>query len=156
MFNKVSNIDLCNKLSHLDNKMQIILEKINEETVKGCCDCKHNEKVLYEKMKSYIKEQFSTLEKSLLADIDTSVCVLKTAFNDMISDLEYIVGNLCKDSLTPSQYKEQINKYMFELNELETQVKEKCAEVGEEILKCENVIKKTNEYDLITLSKKTE
>jgi SAM-dependent MidA family methyltransferase len=126
--------------------MEIILSKINEETVKGCCDCKHNEKVLYEKMKIYIKEQLTSLEESLLANfgaIDTNVQkVFNDYLNDMVTNLEFIVSNMCKDSLTPSQYTKQIDQYMDELHELERQVKEKCDEVCEEILKCENVCDK--------------
>lgn len=91
----VSNVELFNKLSHLDNKLDIILTKISEGTFQSCCDCKYNENAVYEQMKCYIEDKFSTLQESLISKIGNvgiNVQVLQAAFddyrNDMITNLD--------------------------------------------------------------------
>lgn len=128
MFRKlVSNVDLYNQLGHVDNKLDIILTKMNEGNVRSCCDCKYNESVVYEQLKCYIEERFTTLQESM-SHIDMNIHVLQETFNncrkDMIGNLEFIICNLNKEL---SSDKEQLLK----LDEIELRVQEALKNITE-------------------------
>lgn len=136
MFKKgVSNVDLYNKLSHLDNKLDIILTKMNEGTVTACCDCKYNESRTHEHIKCYIEEKFNSLQEELINKIygvDENVEILKRAFEEyrqeLITNLQIIVCNLGEFSDLEKQ-KVDMEKYIVDIETLEKRVDEKLNDV---------------------------
>lgn len=144
----VSNIDLYNKISHLDNKLDIILAKMNEGTVSACCDCKYNENIVYEQMKWYIEDKFTTLQDSLIskvAHVDVNVHILRNVFedyrNDMINNLQLIINNSM-----PLQER-QLTNFKSELDELESRVKEALNNVTSSISKCDELFESIYNLD---------
>lgn len=133
MFKKsVSNVDLYNKLSHLDNKLDVILTKLNEGTVTSCCDCKYNEIRIHEQL---IEDKFTCLQEELITKIsgvDKNVEMLKQAFEnyrqDLITNLQIIVCNLDK-FYDLDNYKLAMEKYIVDVETLEKRVDEKLNDV---------------------------
>jgi hypothetical protein len=122
MFKKsVSNVDLYNKLSHLDNKLDVILTKLNEGTVR-----------IHEQL---IEDKFTCLQEELITKIsgvDKNVEMLKQAFEnyrqDLITNLQIIVCNLDK-FYDLDKYKLAMEKYIVDVETLEKRVDEKLNDV---------------------------
>lgn len=91
---KITNLDLSNKISLLENKMDIILTKVDTETIVGCCECQEKETMIYSELKLYLSDKFSEFEKELqsrLQQLDNSVDCFRDIFDNYKSEL---IGNL--------------------------------------------------------------
>jgi hypothetical protein len=94
MFNRISVI---NKIETVENKIDILLARIESETLFGCCDCKKRESDFCKELKTYIEDKMTQMEKDMkekLANIDASlVCftdILHSYKTDLVGNLEII------------------------------------------------------------------
>lgn len=156
MFTKVSNVDLFNKLCNIDNKMDIILTKLKEETVHGCCDCRQNESRVYREIKVYLEEKIGSLEVSLigkLGNVDVNVQELKSEIDayraELVNNLEYIIDNMdreCRRECVDVNVDEFSKKVEYlaasikEIDKLSTRVEESLIEVSDAITGCKDLV----------------
>jgi len=94
MFNKVS---IVNKIEMVENKVDILLARIESDSMFGCCDCKKRESEFCKEMKGYIEEKMNQFEKDIvtkLTSIDESLICFKDIIQgyktDIVSNLEII------------------------------------------------------------------
>lgn len=94
MFKKTSNMDLLNKLNSLENKVDVILYKLNKETYMGCCDCKNKETQIYNELKLYIEDKIEELKSQFINKLD-EINVSTNNFNELFYNYKTeLVNNL--------------------------------------------------------------
>jgi uncharacterized protein (DUF342 family) len=100
MFNKIS---LINKIEKVENKIDILLNRIESDTLFGCCDCKKRESVFCRELKNYVEDKMTQLEKDWndkFANIDASLnCftdILHGYKTDLVSNLEILSDHISK------------------------------------------------------------
>lgn len=129
---KITNLDLSNKISLLENKMDIILTKVDTETIMGCCECQEKETIIYSELKLYLSDKFSEFEKELqtrLQQLDKSVDCFRDIFenykSELIGNLEILANHISKNDsfskmndVTLSKIYELIDSSQMENQEL--------------------------------------
>ena len=65
MFKKISNLDVCNKLSALENKVDVLISNLEAKTLEGCCNCKKREVKVYKELMEYLNEMFCNVENEI-------------------------------------------------------------------------------------------
>lgn len=92
MFTKISKIDLLNKVNTLENKIDIILSSINNNTFIGCCDCKKKECHIYNELKYYIEEQKNFVKEDNINNLDKLDAIFSNYKKDLVDTLETIIS----------------------------------------------------------------
>lgn len=105
MFNKITNLDLLNKINILENKVDMILCHINTNTLSGCCDCKKKECHIYNELKLYIEEKNDILKEEVIKGFDNTTVflnkfndVFNNYKNDLITCLDTIINQISKEN----------------------------------------------------------
>lgn len=99
MFNKISNIDLLNKINSLEHKIDIITCQLNNNTFVGCCDCKLKETNIYNELKAYINDKNEELYNQIIIKLDQiNFNLADELFNnyktDIMNNLDNIMNNI--------------------------------------------------------------
>jgi uncharacterized protein (DUF342 family) len=118
MFNKIG---IINKIEKVENKIDILLNHIESDTIFGCCDCKKRESVFCLELKNYVEDKMTQLEKDWndkFANIDASLnCftdILHGYKTDLVSNLEILSEHISK---TPRETNKNILSTLQEMIE---------------------------------------
>lgn len=117
MFKITTNSDLMEKLSHLENKIDVTMTKIDSRSIEGCCDCKLKETLVYEELRDYINNEFQKFYNS--EDISNDNALLKQCNIEIIKRLDSIVSRIyfCnKFDTRPDQLLNNIKQSLDSLN----------------------------------------
>ena len=73
MFGKVNNVDLMNRLTHLENKLDIINTNLDSQSLEGCCNCKTKETLVYKELRDYLESAFADLLDNITTKLDNKL-----------------------------------------------------------------------------------
>ena len=105
-----SGIDMLNKFSVVENKLDILTSKFEAiKNLDGCCDCKEREGNIYEMLVAYFETKFSDFEiRTQLtekeASLASSSCAMKDDFDTFKKDVLMELRNMCNTSLESSSH----------------------------------------------------
>lgn len=152
MFNKVKNIDLLNKISVIENKLDILNTNLENKTsnIQGCCDCQNREMSIYKEIKDYFEtkiiefnNQIEELNKNnqINEKIINTNNMLIIEFNKMFQDyrneiidnLQKIIDNLynynkANTSMSNNKYLQQMD-IISRINDLEKDIDNKISDL---------------------------
>jgi hypothetical protein len=152
MFNKVKNIDLLNKITAIENKLDILSTGLNNtiSNIPGCCDCQNREMTIYKEIKDYLENkitefniQIEELNKNnqINEKIINTNNMLIVEFNKMFQDyrnevidnLQKIIDNLynynkANTSLSNNRYMQQMD-IISRINDLEKDIDNKISDL---------------------------
>jgi hypothetical protein len=105
MFKKVSNIDLMNRLTSLENKMDILNTNLDSQSLEGCCNCKSKEVLVYKELCEYLETKFSDLVSNITLKLDEKAKInenrneelvinIHDTKDDIMDNLQTIITNL--------------------------------------------------------------
>jgi hypothetical protein len=130
MFSKFKNIDVVNKLTSLENKLDVLILKTAEGSIKGCCNCKQKEQAVYSELRTYIEDAFNDLANKSV-NMNQSLDSFKTVFeiykNELINNLSYIIDHLAMQQHTDgtcSNYN-KITKEVSDVSKITKQMNDK-------------------------------
>lgn len=105
MFKKVSNIDLMNRLTSLENKLDVLNTNLDSQSLEGCCNCKSKEALVYKELREYLETKFSDLVNNITLKLDEKdkinenknqelVINIHDTKADIMDNLQTIITNL--------------------------------------------------------------
>jgi predicted HTH domain antitoxin len=101
---KVTNLDLSNKISLLENKLDVVMTKVQNESIVGCCECREKETLIYNELRLYLSDKFTEFENDLqsrLQQFDKSVDFFRDIFenykSELIGNLEILANHITKN-----------------------------------------------------------
>lgn len=105
MFKKVSNIDLMNRLTSLENKLDILNTNLDSQSLEGCCNCKSKEALVYKELCEYLETKFSDLVNNITLKFDEKAKInenrneelvvnIHDTKDDIMDNLQTIITNL--------------------------------------------------------------
>jgi predicted HTH domain antitoxin len=173
---KVTNLDLSNKISLLENKLDVLMTKVQTETIVGCCECQEKESLIYNELKLYLSDKFTEFEKDLqsrLQQVDKSIDCFRDIFEnyktELIGNIEILANHVSKNDSynkmsdvtlskiyelidnTNMENQDLIKKQNINLNNCNNKL-DKCSDIDN---KLQSLIK-TTELNNTTLVKKLD